>query len=153
MGHYVLSVASLGEGPPGLVRGPKSTASYLARASVRKRPDLANDGLPLPLTEDVLYRFEPPQTFSARNAVTLGGARAWWLSETEKIVWKLLAHQGPASARQPKRVNGDSDGGETHLATSVDEALEHCKVHRNCDEAPRTNPHVVLEHVWLRMKC
>ena len=63
MGHRVLSVVSFGGGVPRLVREPRSTASYFEWASVDIRLDLACGGLQLPLPEDGLYRFEPPETF------------------------------------------------------------------------------------------
>ena len=75
MGHYLLSVFALGNGPSCVDRGPKLAASYSEWAILDKRPDLSNGGLHLPFSEDGLRRLEPPRVFSACAAATLGGTR------------------------------------------------------------------------------
>ena len=44
MGHYVLSVASFGGGPPCAARAPKLAASYFEWALLDERPDLLDGG-------------------------------------------------------------------------------------------------------------
>ena len=51
MGHSVLSVGAMGDGPPRLGRGPKLAASFIEWAFVGRRPDPPNGGLQLLLTE------------------------------------------------------------------------------------------------------
>ena len=76
MGHDVLSVVALGDGPSRLGQGPKVAVSYCVWACVGERPDLPNAGLQLPFTKDGMYRVEPPQTFSACESVPASGSRA-----------------------------------------------------------------------------
>ena len=59
---------------------------------------------PISFTEDGLFRFAPPENFSACTAVTLGDARDDSVSGHRKIITKLHVNWGHASARQLKRV-------------------------------------------------
>ena len=101
-----------------------------------KRPDLSDGGLQLPFTESGLIRFAPPREFSACTAVTLGDAQDDNISDPKKIIMKLHANWGHASATQLKRVLVDSDGGMSHLVNQVDQVLETCDVCRAFDKAP-----------------
>ena len=90
----------------------------------------------MPLSEDGLYRFEPPRVLPACAAVTLGDARDGSASDHRKVITKLHVNRGHASSHQLKRVLVESDGGNSHSANHVDEVLEQCKVCRAFDEAP-----------------
>ena len=136
LGHYVFIVVSLGKGPPSLDRGPKLTASYFEWACAKKRPDLADGGLHIPLSQGGLYRREPPRIFPAGKAGTLGGARNGCLSDAKKIIMKLHVDWGHASAQQLKRAPVDTDGENMPLVNYVAEVLEHCEVRRAFDKAP-----------------
>ena len=81
---------------------------------------MANGGIHSPYTEDSVYYFKPPVTFSACMAGTLGDSEDFRLTDTKKIVAKLRVTSGHASARQLKRVFEDSDGYNMHLITCVD---------------------------------
>ena len=65
---------------------------------------LSNGGSNAPCTQDGLFRFVPPEEFSARTAVALGGARDDSVFGPRKIILKLRVNWGYASARQLKRV-------------------------------------------------
>ena len=121
MGHYVLSVVTFGDEHPRLGMGPKMAASHFEGAFVGKCPDLASGGLHSPRTEDELRRAEPPQTFSARKAVTLGDARHGCLSDPIKIIMKLPTVWGHAPAQQLKKELADQDEENMYLANYVDE--------------------------------
>ena len=123
LGRNVLSVVSIGEGPPRLVRGPKLMSAYSERASADKRPDSANGGLHLPLSSGGLYRSGLPQTFSACRAVTSSDARYGYPSGPKKIIVKLHVNREPASAQQLKRETADSDVENMHLFN-----YGHCEV-------------------------
>ena len=97
VGLYVLSVASRGQGPPCVDRGPKSAASYFGWALMDQRPDLSDGGLNSPYTEDGMIRFEPVRSSPACTAVTLGDARNVSASEPQEIVMKLLTNLSACS--------------------------------------------------------
>ena len=88
-GHYAPSVVAFGRGPPCVDRGPKLAESYFAWAVAEKRPDLRNGGLRLPVTEDGLYRFEPPRVFPACTAAAPGDARDESASDPRTTITKL----------------------------------------------------------------
>ena len=69
-------------------------ASHFEWSFVDGRLDLANGGLHLPHSEDGLYRFEPPQTFSACKAVTSGDARGGRLADPNKIITRMHRRDG-----------------------------------------------------------
>ena len=76
------------------------------------------------------------QTFPARYAITLGGARDGCPSAPKKVIMEWHIDWGHAKARHPNRVFVYSDWGNTHLANYVDVALGHCEVRRAFDKAP-----------------
>ena len=84
---------------------------------------------------DGLYRFEPPRTFPACEAVTLGDAMDGCLSDPKKISTELRANRGHASAQQFRRVLAEPDGGNTHLAILVGEVLGQREMRRAFDRA------------------
>ena len=57
----------------------------------------------------------------------MGDAWDGCLSAPKKIIRKLDANWGRASAQQPKGVLVDSDGGNMLLSKCLDEVLEHCE--------------------------
>ena len=69
-------------------------------------------------------------------------------SDHKKIVMELHVNWGPASAQQLNRVPADSDSGNAHLLTCMDESLEQREVCRASDKAPRVpaagNPTVAM---------
>ena len=65
----------------------------------------------MPLVESGLIRFAPPREFSACTAVTLGDAQGDGISDLKKIIMKLHANWGHASATRLIRVLVDSDVG------------------------------------------
>ena len=89
MGHYALCVVAFGKGPSCVDRVPNLAASYLEWALSKKRPDLPNSVLRLPLTGDALLRFVPSKDFSACSAVTLGDARDESPYGPREIILKL----------------------------------------------------------------
>ena len=91
MGHYIVSAVEFG-------RGPDVAASYLEWSFVEKRPDLSGGGLHLPPKESGPIRLAPPREFPACTAVTLGDARNDSISDPKKIIMKLHANWGHASA-------------------------------------------------------
>ena len=105
--------------------GPYDEASELAHWG----------GLRLPCSEDGLYRFGPPHTFSARRAVTLGGAMDGNLPDRRKLIGKLHVNWGHASAQQSSRLSVNLDGANPHSANSVGEVLEQRDVCRSFDTA------------------
>lgn len=74
VGRNVLRVVNCGDGSPRFGRDPKFAGPYFDWASLRERAEISNGGLHLIFTEDKLYRFEPPRTFSVCTAVTPAGA-------------------------------------------------------------------------------
>ena len=90
----------------------------------------------LPLKESGLLRFSTPKKFAACAAVTLLDAQDEGVMDPKKIIMKLRANWGHASASQLKRILVDSDGGMSHLVAHVDSVLETCEVCRAFDKAP-----------------
>ena len=101
-----------------------------------QRPDLSDGGLHLPLKESGLLRFSTPKKFVACTAVTLRDAQDEGAEDPKKIIMKLHANWGHASASQLKRILVDSDGGMSHLVAHVDSVLGNCEVCRAFDKAP-----------------
>ena len=99
LGLYVVSAATLGDGSSRSGSGPHFAASYSGWAFVEKRPNLPTGGFQSPPTEGGLYRPEPPQTFSACNAVTRRRASSGRLSDPKKAMMELHVTWGHASAR------------------------------------------------------
>ena len=124
------------------MRGLVVSASYFERAFVNKRPNLSKGGIHFPYTEDGLYPFNRPSPCPACKAVTLGDASDGCLWGPEEIVMKLRVNSRHASAQQLTRVLLDSDVGNLHLLTCVDEVLEQCGLtclpERAFDKAPHT---------------
>ena len=104
MGRSCPSVVDFGEGASRKVRRPMSSASLFGWAFVNWRPNLSNGGFHLPYTEDGLYQFDPPRTFSACKVVTMGDTLDGRLSGPNKIVMKLHVISGHASAQLLRRV-------------------------------------------------
>ena len=73
-GPFFLSVVDFGMGRSKKPKGPKVSAPYFKWAFAQKRPGLTDGGQRLRYEEDGLYRFEPPRTFPACKAATLGDA-------------------------------------------------------------------------------
>ena len=69
--------------------------------------------------------------------MTSGDAQDDSISDPKKIIMKVHANWGHASATQFERVLIDSDGGMSHLVNQVDQVLETCDVCRAFDKAPR----------------
>ena len=69
--------------------------------------------------------------------MTLGDSQDDSISDPKKIIMKLHANWGHASATQLKRVLVDSDDGMSHLVYHVDKVLETRGVCRAFDKAPR----------------
>ena len=136
MGHNITSAVEFG-------RGSNFAASYVEWSFVEKRPDLSHRGLHMPLVESGLVRFGPPREISACAAVTVGDAQDGGISDPRKIILKLHANLGHASATQLKRVQVDSGGGTSHSANHVDAALETCDVCRAFDKAPHAGTSAV----------
>ena len=136
VGHYVLSTIALSRGPPCAHRGPNLAAIYFVWALSQERLDLSNGGLHLPFTEDGPFRSVPPEDFSARTAVALENTRDGGASDPQKVISKLRANWGHASARQLRRVMADSESGNSYLADYVDEVLKYCETCRALDTAP-----------------
>ena len=88
---------------------------------MEKRPDSADGGLRLPLTESGLIRFPPPRKNSDCAAVTVRDAQDDSISDPQMIVIRLRANWGYASATQLKRVLVASDGGMSHLVRETSE--------------------------------
>ena len=97
---------------------------------INKRPKLPNGGVPLPNAENGSYQFDPPRTFSACKAVTLGDSLDGCSSDPKKIVVKLHLNRGHVSAHQFKWVSADSDGDNPHSLTCVDAYSGQCEVCR-----------------------
>ena len=138
IGHSTLSAVDSGENASGNVREPAVSASYFEWAFTNKRSNLSNGGIQLPKTEDGLCQFYAPRAFSTCKAVTLGGAADGCLSAPE-IGMRLHVNWGHASAQQLGRALEDSDGGNMHLLTCVDEVLGHCAVRRAFEKAPHVS--------------
>ena len=136
MGHYVMSVVEFGKGRPKRTRGPQFSASYFEWPLMDQRPDLSDGGLHLPLKESGLLRFATPKKFVACAAATLREAQDEGAADPKKIIMKLHANWGHASANQLKRILVDSDSGMSHLVAHVDSVLENCEVCRAFDKAP-----------------
>ena len=120
------------------MRGPVVSASFFEWAFINKRPNLYNGGLHLPYTMGGLYQFDPLRTFSDCEPVSLGDSPDCCLSDPEMVIMKLRANRGHAPAQQLKRVLVDSDGGNSHLLTCVDEVSEQCEGRRAFDRAPHS---------------
>ena len=101
-----------------------------------QRPDLSDGGLHLSLKESGLLRFSTPKKIAACAAATLREAQDEGAADPKKIIMKLHANWGHASANQLKRILVDSDGGMSHLVAHVDSVLENCEVCRAFDKAP-----------------
>ena len=80
--------------------------------------------------------FQPPQTFSACNAVTRGDAQDSRLLDPKKIITKMHVDWVHAPAQQFKRISVDSNGDAVYLLNYVGEALEQCEVCGASDKAP-----------------
>ena len=104
VGRYILCVVDFGEDASRQVRGPAVSASHFGRAFFRKIPNMPNGGLHLPYTEDGLYQFDPPRTFSACNAGSLGDSMDGCLPDPNRSVMKFRANWGRASAQLLRRV-------------------------------------------------
>ena len=128
MGHYVLSAAAFGKGPPRAVRGPSLAASRFEWSFLGKRPGVSDGGVHLPIAEGRLLRFGPPNVFSASKTATLGDARDVSVSDPKKISMKLRVNRGHMSANQLKRALVDSESGSSHLANFADDVLVHCDI-------------------------
>ena len=100
--------------------GPTRPASYSEWAFSKKRSNLAAVGLRLPYEGGVLYRFDPPRTFSACTALTQGDAKETRLPNPKKVIMELHVDWGPASAHPLERVSVDSDMGAMGLVNYVD---------------------------------
>ena len=103
---------------------------------VHKCPDLSDSGLHLPYTPAGLHHFETPRTFAARKAVALEAAPDGNLPDTKKIVTTLRVNRGHAPAQQLKRVVADSEKGNMHLLTCVDEVCARREVCQAFEKAP-----------------
>ena len=99
-----------------------------------KASGLVRWGLRPPYEEDGLYRFEPPHTFSACRAVTLGGAMDGRPPDPEKIILKLSAKWVRASAQQLRRALAVSNFGMVSLLMSLFWPLR--QVGGKCDFLP-----------------
>ena len=95
-------------------RGPTFSGSYFDWVLTKKRPVLSNEGLRPRYSEDGLFRFDPPRTFSASKAATSGDAMDGGPADPEKIIMKLRVNWRHALAQQLERISGDSDGGNMH---------------------------------------
>ena len=124
MGPYILGVVDFGKDASRTARGPAVSASYFEWALTSKRPNLPNGRLHLLYTQDRLYQFGPPRTFSASKAVTLRDALDGCPSDPQNIARKLHVNYGHASAQQLERVPVDSGGDYMRVLTCVDEVLE-----------------------------
>ena len=102
LGHRAASVVSFGERNPKSVQGPTLSAAFFEWSSTEGHPNLPNGGLHLPFPEDGLYQFEPPRTFSACQAVTLGDALDRCLSDPNEISMGAYANWGHARAHRLK---------------------------------------------------
>ena len=122
--HYVLSIVAMAEGLPSANKGPPSSDPYFEWAFTMKRPSLPDGGLHLPHSVDGLYRFEPPNTFSACKAVTLVDAMDGRLSDPGAVIMKLQVNWGHASAQQP---------GNMHLANDMHSSDSAGEVSGKCD--------------------
>ena len=109
-GRYVSSVVASGEGLSRSRHVPSFFATRFLWAFSNERPNLANEGLHLPCTERRLYRFEPPRTFSACKALTLGGAMDGCPSDPGKIILEMHVRWVRASAQQLSGAPVSSDG-------------------------------------------
>ena len=83
-----------------------------------------------------MYHFEPPLASPDCKAVTLGDPTDGFLAGPKKIAMRLNANRGRASAHQLKRASADSDEGNLHLLSCVDEVSEQCDVCQDFDNAP-----------------
>ena len=101
-----------------------------------KRPDLPSGGFHLPLTADGVYRFEPPVTFSARDAFSFGDVRVQCLADPGGIIVTFHVNWDICRRHSAKRVSVDQGEGNMHLVDYVDGALEHREVCRAVDTAP-----------------
>ena len=119
MGHYTLSAAAFRKDPPRSFPCPDASASFVT--IVQKAPDPFGGGLHLPNMPGGLYHFEPPRTFAACKAKTLGDSGSCRLRDPKKIPMKPHAIWGYASAQQSKRVLVDLDADNMHLAARADE--------------------------------
>ena len=86
--------------------------------------------------EDGTCSFTPPRTFSGYEVATPGDARDGALSDPQKIIMKLRANWGRASARQIIRAMVNPGGDNLRLLQHVNEVSEHCEVCRSLDCAP-----------------
>ena len=121
MRRYILTVADFGQDASRKVRGPAASARNSEWALISKRLVFPNGGLHLPHSEAGLHRFDPPRTFPACKAVTLGDVLDGWLSDPKKTAIKLHVKWGHAPAQQLRRLLAASDGDNFHSLTCVDE--------------------------------
>ena len=121
-----MSAVEFGKGRPKRTRDPQFSASYFEWSLIDQRPDLSDGGLHLPLKESGLLRFATPKKFVACTAATLREAQDEGAADPKKIIMKLHANWGHASANQLKRILVDSDSGMSHLVARVDSVLETC---------------------------
>ena len=121
MGRYFLSDVDFCKDASRRVRGPVASAS--SPEIIKKAPDLSNGGFHLLFTGDGLYHFGPPPSSSACKVVNLGESMGGCLTKPTKIVVKLHANRGHASAQQLRRVLADSVGGNMRPIACADEVL------------------------------
>ena len=134
VGHDILSTVDFRRDPSRSLPCPEASASFFH--IVQRAADLSDGGLHLPYTQDGPYHFEPPLTFAARKAATLGGAENCRLPNPKKLAMKLHVSWGHASAQQLMRALVDSGGDHAHLITCVDEELAQCEGCQAFDREP-----------------
>ena len=84
--------------------GSTQSAPWSLWGTKVKRPNSANGGVRLPLTEGCSFQFGPPIFFSALMAVELGDAMDPGAPDPKKIATELHAKCVHASAGQSKLV-------------------------------------------------
>ena len=81
MGRYILGVVDFGKNASSAAGGPVVSDSYFEWAFVNMNPNLPNGRSHLSYTGDGLYQSEPPRTFPACKAATLGDSVAATLGD------------------------------------------------------------------------
>ena len=137
MGRRILSVLDFRKGRSGKRTGPTLATAFLGWYFTKKRPGLPGGWLHLHYERGGLCRFEPPHTFPACEAGTLGGAVYGNLSVPKEVTVKLHVNWCHTSAQQWRRLLAGSNGDSMHLVNYVDEVLEQCEVCRAMDKAPQ----------------
>ena len=138
-GHFVLRLVACRDRSSRFGGVPRFAPPYFEGACVNRHQNLSNGGSHLPVAEDALYRFEPPETFPACEDVTLWDSSDGCLAYPKKIIAELHANWGHASAQQLQGKLVDSGGDNTHLANWLGEVSEHCQLSRLRQGAARTD--------------